>query len=251
MPERHEITYFGAGPAALPTTVLERAAQSILNHANTGLGLAEHSHRSALSAGILDTATANLKKLLRVPEGYTVIYTQGGGTGGFAATAYNIAAARAKQILDAEPDLEKAKAKVDKLKAQYFVTGTWSSKARTEGKRLLGESKVVTVTDAKKEQGKFGEIPAKEGWKFAPAEESLFAYYCDNETVDGVEFPEIPEVPEGTVLVADMSSNILSRSIDVKKFGVIFVSLQAQSLDLMLMVNREEPKRTSEQPASP
>lgn len=229
MPERHEITYFGAGPAALPTSVLTRAAQSLVNHAQTGYGLAEHSHRSALANDILRSCTENLKRLLHVPDNYTVVYSQGGGTGGFSAAVYNLVGAWVARTWEEEGgDVEKVKARLAETKAEYLVTGAWSKKARKEAQRLLGPEAVHSVTDSEKENGKWGDIAGEDKWTFA--KESFLTYYCDNETVDGVEFPGVPAVPEGRFLVADCSSNILSRAMDVNKFAVIFVRPHSVSL---------------------
>ena len=89
MPDRSEISYFGAGPAGLPTSVLETAAKSLVNHYDTGLGLAEHSHRSALASGILDDTKKHLAAYLDIPDDYDILFMQGGGSGEFSATVYN------------------------------------------------------------------------------------------------------------------------------------------------------------------
>ena len=96
MPSREEITYFGAGPALLPTTVLETAAGALVNFNNTGLGLAEHSHRSAMATDILNNAKKDLSTYLDIPEDYEILFTQGGGTGGFAAESFPCAGSPTK-----------------------------------------------------------------------------------------------------------------------------------------------------------
>lgn len=85
MPAREDITYFGAGPALLPTDTLEKAAQALVNFNGTGLGLAEHSHRSEIANTIINEAKADLATFLDIPDDYEILFTQGGGTGGFAA----------------------------------------------------------------------------------------------------------------------------------------------------------------------
>lgn len=113
---------------------------------------------------------------------------------------------------------------IEKMRLDYLITGGWSKKACDEAVRL-GVGKVNVVTDARKHNnGKFGMIPAEQTWDFTPAENCVYVYYCDNETVDGVEFPGFlqsvdPRVP----VVCDMSSNFLSRKVDVSKFAVIYV----------------------------
>ncbi|CAZ84055.1 unnamed protein product [Tuber melanosporum] len=206
MPARDEITYFGAGPASLPTTVLQNASSAILNFQNTGLGLAEHSHRSALSHGILASTESSLRTLLSIPEDYTVLFMQGGGTTQFSAVVYNLLGYWARM--------------------DYVVTGGWSQKGSEEARRLFGEEKVNVVTDSRKVFGRYCGIEEEKGWKRTEGEERVFTYYCDNETVDGVEFPGFPRSLEGGVVVADMSSNILSRRVDVSKFHVIFAGAQ-------------------------
>ena len=209
---RQETHYFGAGPALLPSEIVSQAAADFVNYNNLGLGLGEISHRSSDAIKIVNDTKANLVKVLNVPDTHEVLFLQGGGSGGFAAIAYNMIAAFASKT-------------GKKGKADYFVTGDWSSKAAKEAERLGFD--VNYVVDAKKaNNGKFGVIPDKSQWKFSNPEETAYVYYCDNETVAGVEFPYIPEVPEGVELVADMSSNILSREIDVSKFGLIFGGAQ-------------------------
>lgn len=249
MPTRADITYFGAGPALLPTDVLEKAAQSLLDYQNTGLGIAEHSHRSELATKIIDEAKADLSTFLDIPDDYEVLFMQGGGSGEFSASVYNLVGAwvtRQKQALlkqwgatDDKNDaalqdklVAELRTLVDqKLKLDYIVTGGWSQKAHAEAIRLVGPEYVNLVADARKiNDGKFGKIPDESTWSLS--EKPAFVYYCDNETVDGVEFPGFPAslAPgpdgEGPIVIADMSSNILSRRIPVKNFSVLFFGAQ-------------------------
>ncbi|PBP22793.1 phosphoserine aminotransferase [Diplocarpon rosae] len=247
MPERAEITYFGAGPALLPTDVLETASKALVNYNETGLGLAEHSHRSEISAKILNEAKANLATFLDIPDDYEVLFMQGGGSGEFSATVYNLVGVwverRKQKILkglgikegqEIPEDVilkELEKAVQEDLKIDYLVTGSWSLKASQEAARLLGAEYVNVAADARKvNDGRFGKIPEESSWKLS--KNPAMVYYCDNETVDGVEFPGFPEIlkpsadGEGPIVVADMSSNILSRRIPVKNFSVIFFGAQ-------------------------
>lgn len=243
---REDITYFGAGPALLPTDVLQRASEALLNYNGTGLGIAEHSHRSQLATEIIDNAKADLATYLDIPAGeYEVLFMQGGGSGEFSATVYNMVGAwlarKKADILAAngvsESDcqaalLEKELAKAaEGLKLDYIVTGSWSLKAYQEAQRLLGPERVNLVCDARKvNDGKFGKIPDQSTWNLSP--DAAMVYYCDNETVDGVEMPSFPEIlaPKadgtGPVVVADMSSNILSRRIPVKNYSLFFFGAQ-------------------------
>ncbi|KAI5924338.1 phosphoserine aminotransferase [Camillea tinctor] len=247
MPDRTDITYFGAGPALLPTDVLEKAAQALLNFNNTGLGIAEHSHRSQHATDIINQAKADLASYLDIPDDYDVLFMSGGGTGEFSATVYNLVGAwvtkKKLEILqqlgvtneaDANQDelVSALKKAVDsELKLDYLVTGGWSLKAYQEAGRLLGPEFVNLATDSRTiNNGKFGKIPEESSWKLSKA--PAFVYYCDNETVDGVEFPKFPEslAPQadgsGPIVVADMSSNILSRRFPVKNFSVVFFGAQ-------------------------
>ncbi|KAI9822228.1 MAG: Phosphoserine transaminase [Thelocarpon impressellum] len=255
MPSRADITYFGAGPALLPTPVLESASQALLNYDDTGLGLAEHSHRSPLANQILADTKSSLKALLDVPDDYEILFMQAGGSGEFSAVVYNLVGVwverrrrRAEREISGTGEigkeeveqkvLERLKKEVaEELKLDYLVTGSWSLKASQEAARLLGPEHVNVATDSRVgKDGKFVSIPEEGSWKLTPTPQeggrgSAFVYYCDNETVDGVEFPGFPKKLEPTseveenerLVVADMSSNILSRRVDVKKFAVIFV----------------------------
>ncbi|KAF8475690.1 pyridoxal phosphate-dependent transferase [Kalaharituber pfeilii] len=236
MPARDQIAYFGAGPARLPTSVLNNAATALTNYNNTGLGLVEHSHRSALSSNIISATASSFKKLLSVPDddSYTVLFMQGGGTTQFSSVVYNLVGYWVeKRLRKYDGDLKKVQADLQKLKCEYILTGGWSSKASQEAARLLGEDFVSIVADGKKSNGgKWGVIPDEKTWKLVESTNSAFTYFCDNETVDGVEFSEFPEVlkrkegEEERLVVGDMSSNILSRPVDVKKFAAIFAGAQ-------------------------
>lgn len=285
MPSREEVAYFGAGPAPLPTHIIEAGARAFVNYNDTGLGLAEISHRSPTANAILAEAKSALTELLDIPENYEILFMQAGGSGEFSAVVQNLVPAwierrraRIEQELIDEGKTEDVRQQAmvqrlrnaveEELKVDYLVTGSWSLKASQEAARLLGERYVNVALDARKSNGgKFGKIPEdepwaltktkKEGGKAAPA----FVYYCDNETVDGVEFQGFPKQLEPSsseddddarLVVADMSSNFLSRKLDVKKYAVIFVG---QFTHLHATANnhfpRAERRRTSASQASP
>ncbi|GMG31146.1 unnamed protein product [Ambrosiozyma monospora] len=211
--EREEPNYFGAGPALLPTNVLQQAAKDLINFNGLGLGVGEISHRSKDGAAVVEQTSTNLKKLLNIPETHEVFFLQGGGTTGFSSIATNLTAAHAK--------------KTGKIgKAGYVVTGTWSKKASEEAARLGIETEIVL--DSKKVDGHFGTIPSVDKWAIPKDVSKLsYLYFCDNETVNGVEFPEFPfEKFPGVEIVADMSSNFLSKKVDVSKYGLIFGGAQ-------------------------
>jgi phosphoserine aminotransferase len=210
---RSQPHYFGAGPALLPSEVLQQAAIDLINYQGLGIGVGEMSHRGSQATSIINETKAKFVQLLNIPDTHEVLFLQGGGTGGFSAIAYNLSGAFAAKTHK-------------KGKADYILTGSWSQKAAEEASRLGIE--VNHVVDARKftENGKYGVIPDQSEWKFSNPAETAYVYYCDNETVSGVEFPDIPKVPEGVELVVDMSSNFLSRPVDVSKFGVIFAGAQ-------------------------
>jgi phosphoserine aminotransferase len=243
MPSRADITYFGAGPALLPTDVLEEAAKALLNYQDTGLGVAEHSHRSQLAADIINQSKADLAACLDIPDDYEVLFMQGGGTGQFSATAYNFAGAwvaRKQRELSAGTEgastdpqaIQQLREAVDKdLKIDYLITGGWSQKASAEAERLFGPEHINIAADSRKANGgKFGTIPDESTWELS--KDAAMVYFCANETVDGVEFPDFPEslLPgpdgKGPIVVADMSSNILTKKIPVKNFSAIFFGAQ-------------------------
>ncbi|KAL2178925.1 pyridoxal phosphate-dependent transferase [Thermothelomyces heterothallicus CBS 202.75] len=244
MPTRADITYFGAGPAGLPTDVLETAAQALINYNDTGLGIAEHSHRSELAANIINEAKADLANYLDIPAAdYEVLFLQAGGTGEFSASVYNLVGAWvARQHAAVLSELGAAadeaavvaalRERVERdLKLDYIVTGGWSLKAYQEAVRLLGPEYVNLAADARTiNDGKFGKIPDQSTWKLS--KDAALVYYCDNETVDGVEFPEFPAAlaPKadgtGPIVVADMSSNILSRRVPVSNYSLLFFGAQ-------------------------
>lgn len=271
MPSRQEVSYFGAGPAPLPTPVVEAGAKAFVNFNDSGLGLGEISHRSPTANKILDDAKANLSALLDIPDNYEILFMQAGGSGEFSAVVHNLVSVwierrrrRAEaDILKANPSADKTQVgelvfqrlqkEVDEeLKLDYLVTGSWSLKASQEAARLVGSKYVNVALDARKaNDGKFGKIPAEDTWALTPTKReggkgSAFVYLCDNETVDGVEFQNFPKVLEAQgqdeederLVVADMSSNFISRKVDVRKYAVIFVR------SLLLLCSREVHRLT-------
>jgi phosphoserine aminotransferase len=265
MPSRSEINYFGAGPAPLPTAVLERASQVLLNYEDQGIGICEISHRSPQANQILADAKSAMTTLYDIPDTHEILFLQGGGTGQFSSVVYNLVGLwvekKRKKLEEditvaladgKEPGglgdvrqkvLERLREEVDReLKLDYLVTGSWSLKASQEAARLVGADKVNVATNAKTQNGgKFGIIPPESTWNLTKRKReggpgSAFIYLCDNETVDGVEFPSFPASLEGhaedafdddsPIVVADMSSNFISRKVDISKYGVIFGGAQ-------------------------
>ncbi|KIY97472.1 phosphoserine aminotransferase [Monoraphidium neglectum] len=187
---------FSAGPAVLPIEVLQEAQADLLNYGGSGTSVMEMSHRSKAFEGIIKAAEADLRTLLSIPDNYKVLFLQGGASTQFATLVHN---------LTAVGDV-----------ADYVVTGAWSKKAYEEGLKLGVKANLAAKGDNKS-------IPAVDGWKLSP--DAKFVHYCDNETIGGVEFQEAPEVGD-RVLVADMSSNFLSKPVDVSKYGIIYAGAQ-------------------------
>ncbi|EPQ27254.1 uncharacterized protein PFL1_05177 [Pseudozyma flocculosa PF-1] len=229
--QRDQTINLGAGPSSLPTSVLLTAAQGILDHDGTGMGLTELSHRSGTFKKVIEKAEADLRALLAIPDDYAVLFVQGGGTEQFSATALNLLAAHAVHNPDYVRNNNGQGPPCD-----YVVTGSWTSKAVKEARRLGFNANVaVDARKAEGADGKFGMIPEVSTWNLSPAQSKpAFLYYCDNETVDGVEFPNpgfpidrLPKEYRDTVpIVADCSSNILSRPIDVAAHSLIFFGAQ-------------------------
>jgi phosphoserine aminotransferase len=226
---REQTINLGAGPSSLPTDVLLEAAQGILDFEHTGMGLTELSHRSSTFKKVVDKAEADLRQLLDIPQDYCVLFQQGGGTEQFAATALNLLAYHAITNADYVSAHDGKGPPCD-----YVITGSWTAKALKEAKRL-GVNANVAVDARKYNDGKFGVIPAVREWTLSSVKSKpAMLYYCDNETVDGVEFPNpgfpIADLPkeyrESVPLVADCSSNILSRSINVRAHSIIFFGAQ-------------------------
>lgn len=204
---REEPNYFGAGPALLPTSVLQEAAYDLINYENQNLGIGEISHRSKPAIKVIDDTKAKFAQLYNIPDTHEVFFMQGGGTTGFSSIPYNLLANYAKRT-------------GKKGKGAYAVTGTWSKKSAEEASRLGFDVEIVNKT--------IGDIPPYSEWK-PISKDTAYLYVCDNETVNGVEFKDIPGseyLPEGVELVADMSSNVFSKVIDVSKYGLIMAGAQ-------------------------
>ncbi|KAF2250657.1 phosphoserine aminotransferas-like protein [Trematosphaeria pertusa] len=270
MVNRSDVHYFGAGPAPLPTAVLERAAQVLLNYKDKGIGLCEISHRSPDANEILADAKHALSTLLDIPDDYEVLFLQSGGSGEFSATVYNLVAiwvekkraAIAGEVGDNQEEVLKRmhKAVDEELKLDYLVSGSWSLKASQEATRLVGAKHVNVALDARKSNGgKFGVIPPEDQWSLTPRASGggpALVYYCDNETVDGVEFPAFPHALEGDdapLVCCDMSSNFISRKVDVRKYAVIFGGAQKNigNTGIAIVILRKSLLPPHSTPASP
>lgn len=189
---------FSAGPAAVPLEVLEKAQAEMLDWNGAGMSVMEMSHRGKEFISIAEKAEADVRELMNVPANYKVLFLQGGATTQFSMVPMNLLRGNDK--------------------ACYVNTGAWAKKAIKEAKIHCH----VQVS-ASSEESNFTSIPAIESWDID--QNSAYLHYTSNETIGGVEFQTTPEVG-GIDLVADMSSNILSREIDVSKYGVIYAGGQ-------------------------
>ncbi len=189
---------FSAGPAVLPQEVLARAGDEMLDWHGTGMGVMEMSHRGKDFMGIAAQAQADLRELLSIPANYKVLFLPGGATLQFAAIPMNLLAGKGK--------------------ADFVVTGEWSRKAAKEAQPYCD----VHVA-ASSEDRDFTYAPAQSAWKVRS--DAAYVHYCSNETIGGVEFQWVPQT--GAIpLVADASSHILSRPLDVPRFGLVYAGAQ-------------------------
>lgn len=205
---------FAAGPAALPLEVLEQARDEMLDWQGAGMSVMEVSHRSKSFVAVADQAEADLRQLLAIPDSHRVLFLQGGATAQFSAVPLNLAG----------PDSV----------ALYLNTGAWSQKAIIEAGRYC---KVSVLADEK--ASRYASVPAVGSYSVTPG--AAYLHYTPNETIGGVEFGYVPEV--GAVpLVADMSSTILSRPVDISRFGLIYAGAQKNigPSGLCLVIVRED-----------
>ncbi|KAI9226338.1 MAG: phosphoserine aminotransferase [Piptocephalis tieghemiana] len=244
--ETHRALNFGAGPSPLPLSVLLKAQANLLNYEGTGMSVMELSHRSKPFIQLMNHLKSTFRELLAIPDTHDILLMQGGGTGQFSAVALNLLASRAPRRT-----------------AYYAVTGSWSKKAAAEA-RALGV-KVVEAVDGAKDHlgGEYTEIPEPDRWVLPKdAEEAerevAYVYYCGNETIHGVEYSLVDTIPDlsahlppSVPLVADLSSNILTRKIDWERHAVVYAGAQKNigiSGVTVVVVRRDllEPRKSQE-----
>ena len=205
---------FSAGPAMLPEAVLQQARDEMLDWQGSGMSVMEMSHRGKEFMGIASRAEADLRELLAVPANYKVLFLQGGASSQFGMVPMNLTR--------------------DKRKVDYLNTGSWSKKAIAEAKRFC-EVNLAAST----EESKFTRTPTQE--QLSLSGDAAYVHYTPNETIQGVEFPYIPDT--GAVpLVADFSSTLLSRPLDVSRYGIIYAGAQKNigPAGLTLVIIRED-----------
>jgi phosphoserine aminotransferase len=204
---------FSAGPAVLPEEVLSRAGDEMLDWRGSGMCVMEMSHRGKEFMSIAAEAEKDLRDLLAVPKSYKVLFLQGGATLQFAQIPMNLLAGKGK--------------------ADYIATGEWSGRAIKEAKAYCD----VHVAASSEDKG-FNYAPKQ--WDVRP--DTAYVHYCSNETIGGVEFHEVPKMEKSIPLVADASSHILSRPLDVSKFGLIYAGAQKNigPAGLAIVIVRED-----------
>lgn len=188
---------FSAGPSMLPVSVLEKAAKQMLNYENSGMSVMEMSHRSSSYLDIFNKTKDLLKKVMNIPDGYEIVFIQGGATQQFSMVPLNL---------------------LKNGKADYIITGSFSKKAATEAKKY-GEINIAYDGS----DNDFKHIPTQDELKLDP--EASYVHLCANNTIYGTEWKYVPET-NGIPIIADMSSNILSKPIDVSKYGMIYAGAQ-------------------------
>ena len=188
---------FAAGPAVLPEAVLKEAAEEMLDYNGAGMSVMEMSHRSKVFEEILQAAERDLRDLMNIPDNYKVLFLQGGGSTQFAMIPLNL-----------------MKNKV----ADYIITGQWAKKAATEAKRYGRVNELASSADKT-----FSYIPDVS--KIKVSDDADYVYICHNNTIYGTTYHNLPDT-KGKILVADMSSDILSQPVDVTKYGLIFAGVQ-------------------------
>lgn len=218
MPER--IHNFGAGPGVLPEPVLRQTQQDIWNIGGSGIGIAEHSHRGKLFERIMAEAEATARRLAGIPDNYRVLFIQGGATQQFAMVPMNFLPVSRT--------------------ADYLITGVWAQKALQEADKFG-----VTHVALSGETSKFTRIPDASEIRYS--DRPVYVHVTTNNTIYGTQWKSEPAVPAGVPLIADASSDIFSRPIDVSKYGLIYAGAQKNlgPAGIVLVIIREDLAETA------
>jgi phosphoserine aminotransferase len=205
---------FSAGPAMLPEPVLRQAAAEMLDWHSTGMSVMEMSHRGKEFISIYENAVTDLRELLNVPANYKIIFLQGGGLGENAIVPMNML--RGKRSID------------------FVLTGEWSKKSAEQARKFATANIAATA-----EATSFTTIPERASWQLS--KDAAYVHLCMNETIGGVEFQDVPNVGD-VPLVGDVSSTILSRPLDISKFGLVFGGAQKNigPAGLTIVIVRED-----------
>lgn len=205
---------FSAGPATLPYEVLKQAQEEMLDWGDSGMSIMEMSHRGKEFMSVYEKAESTLREIMSIPDDYKVLFLQGGASSQFAMVPMNLL--RGREVAD------------------YIDTGAWSKKAIAEASRYCEVNTAASTSDSQ-----YTTVPSQAGLQLNP--DAGYVHYTPNETIGGVEFPYIPETGK-VPLVADMSSVILSKPVEVEKFGLIYAGAQKNigPAGLTLVIVKEE-----------
>jgi|YelNatPaOPRAMG01_1025707.scaffolds.fasta_scaffold03938_9 phosphoserine aminotransferase len=211
----HRVHNFNPGPAVLPLPVLEQAQAEMLDYHGTGMSVMEISHRSAEFEALIQQAEADLRELMGIPANYKVMFLQGGASLQFAMEPMNLRPAGAS--------------------ADYIVTGSWSRTAFKEAQKLG-----ATRAAANLEAVNYNRLPTQSELQLDP--KAAYLHFTSNETIHGVEWKEEPIPPDGVPLACDMSSDLISRPVDVSKYGLIYGGAQknAGPAGVTIVIIRED-----------
>lgn len=205
---------FSAGPATLPLEVLQQAAEEMLDWRGSGMSVMEMSHRGREYMSIHETALEDFRHLLAIPSSHRVLFMQGGGLGENAIVPMNLLGARRQ--------------------ADYVITGSWSTKSQKEAMRYC-DARIIASNAS---EG-FVRVPSLDEWKLS--EDPAYVHVCTNETINGVEYSEVPALGD-IPLVADISSHMLSRPLDVARYGAMYGGAQKNAgiAGLTVVIVRED-----------
>ena len=216
-----KIYNFSAGPAMLPVEVMQLAQKEFVDYEGSGSGILELSHRGKFFKPVIDRAEANVRKILNLSDDFAVIFVQGGASMQFAMVPMNL---------------------LNGGTADYVDTGVWSNKASKEAK-FFGTANIA----ASSRDDKYDHLPKRETWKLTPG--AAYLHITTNNTIAGTQYSEIPDAPAGVPLIADMSSDILSRRFDPNKFGLFYAGAQKNlgpSGLALVVIRKELAARTDE-----
>ena len=204
---------FSAGPAVLPEEVLKEAAEEMLNYNGSGMSVMEMSHRSKVFDEIIQTAEADLRELLKIPDNYKVLFLQGGASQQFAMIPMNLMKNRV---------------------ADYIVTGQWAKKAWQEAQKYGTANKIASSEDKT-----FSYIPDCSDLPISP--DADYVYICENNTIYGTKYKTLPNT-KGKILVSDVSSCFLSEPMDIEKYGIVYGGVQKNvgPAGLVIAIIRED-----------
>jgi phosphoserine aminotransferase len=205
---------FGSGPAMLPVEVMEQARSELIDWHGTGMSVMEMSHRGKDFVAIAGAAEEDLRALLAIPAHYKVLFLQGGASAHFAAVPMNLMRGRKT--------------------ADFVVTGEWSRKAFAEAKKYCAPNLAASAEDRK-----YTYVPKQSAWKLS--KDAAYVHVCTNETIGGVEYHWLPDTGD-VPLVSDMSSHILSKQVDISKFGLVYAGAQKNigPAGLVIVIVRED-----------